>query len=295
MIALAALCPTLAAAQHPPLSDDALPEGLGFPDRARAILPTGMALGRTEWEFLEWEVDRRLLPSLRRNTIRHERRVRVPYESLLIEVSMAGAWVDCRCELMSWDFPISGTFTAVATEAPELGAYFRDAPIPGVRYELGGALTIPVASRTAIEGVATDIVPWDPNWNEHRTRPETIAFLLRTRWEFDLHPHLVLGAEVSFPITIDFEGGVTFLPQGALEVAARFLGASLVGLRLELTRTLSAYGELARVLAEPFLRIVFEMADHTAAYVRVSARMSPEPTHIAATGSGASFETGVLF
>lgn len=286
----------ISLATLPAAAQTSLPTGLDFPDRAMALRPTGMALQRFEWTTLTWNPPpgspgmSGTLAKLAANTFE----ARVPIDSLLLEVAAGGATV--------WG---SGGVT-LASDALEVGAAFRDAPAPGWRYELGGAVAVPSVtyttqppppSRTLYPTVAPRDLPRQRSaWNPQRLARDTMSVVPHARVEVDPIAEMVLGLEVDVPILVSMmDGHVDVLPQIALEAAARIERSSLVGMRGELTTYRGA-----SVLIEPFVRIAlpFHRSD---AFVRVGVRIPLGPAFPFAIGGtpfgfiGGAIDAGALF
>lgn len=283
-----------------------LPEGLEYPDRAMALRPTGLALHRIGWSTMIFHDAAG--PMDVAHQFANEQEGRVPIDSLLLEVA-AGAtlhWI--RLPTRSLDpavVPRHDDIVVLVTHNVQLGAAFRDAPAPGWRYELGGALTMPSETRTVIDGVddesshlplrnLLDSLPAWLGWNAHRHRRDTLSIVAHARLELDPIPELVIGAEVDVPITLAFDREeVDVRPQVALEIAGRFEEVSLAGLRAELT----SYPDV-NVLLEPFVRLTYALGSG-AVFVRVGLRLPLGPGYPFATEAplgyvGATLEAGAL-
>jgi hypothetical protein len=252
-----------------------MPRGLDLPDRAMALRPTAMILHRVTWSALYFNVPRypRDAPVPMFHYVGQEVELRIPFDALLLEASMGGRYHE-----------IVGQY---AFDNPELGAMFRDAPAPGFRYELGSAMTVPIADTVVVEreeppprGGVSDLYPRLPirnvtvvnqgaQWNVHRALLSTIAIIPRMRFELDPLSFLALGLEVDIPIVMDIDRAqVEVYPQIAIEIAGRFEEASFIGTRVELT-SYRAYN----FLLEPFVRLAFD-GGPLWGFVRVAARFS---------------------
>lgn len=289
-----------------------LPEGLDYPDRAMALRPTGLALHRFGWSTMIFHDAAG--PMDVAHQFANEQEGRVPIDSLLLEVA-AGAtlhWI--RLPTGSLDpavFPRRDDLVVLVAHNVQLGAAFRDAPAPGWRYELGGALTVPSWTVTTIDaddppppGSVPSPFPESPirnllaaratGWNAHRHRRDTLSIVAHARLELDPIPELVIGVEADVPFTVLFETeSVDVRPQVALEIAGRFEEVSLAGLRAELT----SYPDV-NVLLEPFVRLTYALGSG-AAFVRVGLRLPLGPGYPFATEAplgyvGATLEAGAL-
>lgn len=198
---------------------------------------------------------------------------------------------------------------------PELGASFRDTPADGWRFELGGAVTLPTATREIVSappppvpGMVAPLYPTLPlrnilnqrpyGWNAHRLVLDAAAVIAHARGEWDPIPQLVVALQVDLAMHVALDGGgVDFYPQAELTVAGRFLDSSLLGLRAELT----TFGWTDfNVMLDPFVRL--DLPDDGAdahAFLRASVRVPLGPSYRLPDSSlpgwlGASLELGVL-
>ncbi len=199
---------------------------------------------------------------------------------------------------MSWLHTPRESATVLSTNNLELGASFRDAPLPGLRYEIGGAVDVP--SRTyARAGTAFSsstpyhyLYPMLPRrflynrrgagWNPQRFLVSSVAIVPHARIEWDPIREMALGLEVDVPVLVDADNGrFTVLPQVAIEVAGRFEGACLAGVRAELTtspaRGFPGQGGVS-VSAEPFLRLALPV-ERTNVFVRLGLRVPFGPAY----------------
>jgi hypothetical protein len=283
-----------------------VPEGMDFPDRAVALRPTGMICGRASWETT---VLHPVYGVVTDHAAGHTFEARIPYGSLLIEVAMSG--------ILSWSWPeLDDPGVLFETGNPELGAAFRDAPAPGWRFEIGGAITIPISQVLVLDSIEPRFTtgdfppgsfgveaPMNTDWNLQRRIRNTFTLLARAHGEFDPIPEIVLGLELVLPLYVAAaEQRVFVYPRVALEGAYRW-AFSLVGLRVELaTFPLSygfAYSEWIDFLLEPFVRYAFSDIQGTP-YLRASLRVPVGPS-VPFIGSepvgviGAALEIGTLF
>lgn len=250
-----------------------------FPARAMALRPTGMALLRLGW------MSRRSFVSIPEDDVYvdwdlpfQELEVRVPIGGVLVE-AVAGS-----SQAIGWDRFRDDAGVAVFASNPQLGAYFIDAPAVDWRYELGGAIVIPVdavsetdAGRVPLgPGMFVSATPYDgptseerAGWNAHRHRFGAVVGVARARVEYAPFAELILGAQLDLPIHVALDGSANLFPQGALEVAYRFEELLQVGVRTRLSsyaeQPLPVPGGVIRndphheigIALEPFVRLMF--------------------------------------
>ena len=253
------LCPSMAAAQ-----DERPADLLSFPERARAVRPMGSASQRFTWDGALVRLPgppTHSQPFVQLAT--PSASASVPYGSLAVTLNASA--------VVQW-FPslTDDQVVALTGSNPEVGALFVDAPIREVRYQLGGAVAVPVARREVVDGLESSYwstVPLDSllrlrslGWNAHRLRLETLTIVARGQVEVDPHPALTLALEIDVPLSIGFDGRVSVVPQGALTIAARADGLHLIGLRAELVAD-SEFAIGANVTVELFARLVLDFGD----------------------------------
>lgn len=312
-----ALSLILAPTAPQPARADGPPSARSYPERARALWPTGSAGASTvvDVEITRGETDGRdpAVPAgthyerVFRRLITHTGWARVPLDSAVLSVRYAG--------LVQWvESAPSDELVVLRGGNPELGVAFFDAPAPGWRYELGGALTVPAATQTVVDGSeprGASLFPTLPpaaalgwhslGWDAHLVAIDTLAVVARGRIAWDPLAELALGVDVASVLHVPLSGGPFVVAQVALQVAGRIDGAQLVGLRAELT-TYSVETWVpseVNVLLESFVRLA---ATNIApgAFVRMALRLPLGPAFPFATQSpfgylGASLAGGVLY
>lgn len=281
-------------------------EGLEYPARAQALLPAGLASHGGAWDLILLNgvppgATSRMIGSL----ITSELDARIPIESLILQLRYAGA--------VRWFRLGPDQTVTIETGNPSLGAFFRDAPAHGWRYELGGSTTVPVATSTTADGRDPPIpvsllfpplplpIPrraTDLGWDTHLYDESTWSLIPRARVEWDPIEELVLGLEVRVPVLLRFlRRGVTVeaIPQGRLEIAYRVPRWLFLGVRFDVTRTLQPSS--VSTALEPFVRV--DIPDAWT-FLRLGLRIPLGPAYpFAATEPvgllGVSLHGGVLF
>lgn len=248
---------------------------MDFPERAAALRPTGMTTVRGSWvrrfapDGFLWDDDE----FIHADFTMQEVEVRVPIGGLLLEAVVGTTQhIHSRHRV-----PDRGVW--LYSNAPQLGAFFIDAPDGEWRYEIGGALVAGLDESATVDDACMRVgwgcVPpmhWVDDtgaeslgWDVHRRARDAVVAVTRARAEWAPIPRLVLGAEIELPVYVFYDGGgADFFPQGAVELAYRVLGASLLGLRTRVTSQVPRYGgpspgadhELG-VTFEPFARLAF--------------------------------------
>lgn len=261
--------PALAAAQREPAG------GMDFPDRAGALRPTGAVTLRGSWvrrfapAGVVWDDDE----IIHGDFTMQELEARVPIGGLLLEAVFGSTQRiysrHAGPDRGVWLYP----------NAPQLGGYFIDAPDPHWRYELGGAIAVGIDEEVTADDAcvrigtscARPVTLLDDTgaetlgWDAHRRTRDAVIGIPRARVEWSPISPLLLGAELELPIYAFYDGrGAEVFPQGAVEAAYRFLGASLVGLRTRVTSRAPgarvAPGEVGYyvdVTFEPYARLAF--------------------------------------
>lgn len=242
-----------------------VPASLEYPDRAAAIRPTGMVELSASWAHGH---TRYALGGFEEHLLVQSVEARVPYESLLVEVSWVGALEHYRIAEDDWE----DTLLVYRVGNPRIGASFRDAG-RGWRYEIGSAINLGWLHGEVLEyvmgpgrrspSVVTPAPPHETHlfrhrsgWNWFQLAEGAVAWIAHGRVEVDPAPELVLGAELDLPIVaITRQGTVHVAPQVALEVAWRFLAHALLGVRAQLVAVPQWRDYAVITSIEPFVRV----------------------------------------